>query len=1387
MAKEQNNAVEIDALQVSIESQSVKNAADSLKQLSSGLTELKKAVSGLNLTKAISGFSDLATASSKISVSNIDNISMLAMALSDLSKVGKVTTAIPKSLTNQINNLNQATKDIPESSVKRLSGLASALNTLGKAQMPKINASVGNQIRNIGTALKTLDDKSYAKIPNLVNALQPLTTLGKAQLTTFITQLSKLPQLASEFDNVNMDKFAASIERLAKAMRPLADEMEKVSRGFSSLPSKMQSIIRTSSKLDTAVKTNKKSWTSLFETTNTGYSRLNSLISTGAILVGLNKVRNVLSDSIKLSNDYIENLNLFNVSMGEYAEEAQAYAEQVGAAAGIDPSQWMRNQAVIMDMTKSFGVSSDAAYTMSKALTQLTYDFSSLYNLDIEESATKIQSAIAGEIEPIRRLGKDLSVAKLQLIATELGILGNVDAMSQADKAMLRSIALLRQSTSAQGDLARTLEQPANQIRILTAQITLLGRALGNLFLPILQKLLPYAIAATKVIRSIIDEFANLAGFELPEFDFSEDSSTVTDLGNAFETTYESAKKLSLLSFDQITILGDTSSSLDGSGGGVSDNTNKLIEELERLAKIEDELFNKNLLERTDELTQRFTDWLTKGEGIKAWVGDIKEWFGNIVENAKAIAEQLGLWKIPEAIENLLSKFGIEVDLVDFDFSKATNGETTGGDNLLGLLGGALGIALGIGALAKHPIIGGLLAFGLPLLLSSDKFDFDFSEALTGTTNGGSNLLGLLGGALALALGLSSVSNKGVLGNLLKFGIGAAFLLGATELLYDETTVTGETGEENGLYKAVKSALELGLLGTGLSLVTGGGMKFSFDLGLGLAAAYLFWDGSKQDDAEHTGSDKLLDSIKKGLGALLGGVVISDLVGGIKGIKAFGIPLSLFLAAASLFYDASESFQEPSWDSALHTLLLDGIGTLLTGTAGSLIGMKLGVGALVGGGIGLIVTIPAVLLFNFSKAVADASITEDSYWSKMKSVFVPPHILEKQEIALAQQRAKEAVANANLTVFDDVDKIYREALEKELTKLGADISLENTVTMFDAKDYVDTMFPKGEFEQALQEKLADVRQEFWNGMKSALVGEDSKLEIDDITEEINTSFYNGGTSASDALLNGTVTGLKESKEQITNAVSTNITQPLTDQIDTDLGINDPKNIIQEKMGELLDGVVSEFSNKSSLFETATSDNIVNPISSAFNEGMETIVDSSATYANNIIDDHNESLIAKEPSINNAYDDVFSGIKSSFDSFSEDMLTKANDYIDSLESTLTSFDPINSPIVSTSWGTKVGSIRTPAYATGGMPEDGLFFANSSELVGRFSNGRTAVANNEMIIAGIEQGVYKAVTRALQSNSGGSRNIVLDGQVVGKVVDNAIQTERRRSGKLTVTVG
>ena len=1326
MADERNNAVEIDALQVSIESRSVKNAADNLKQLSSGLTELKKAVSGLNLTKAISGFSDLAAASSKISVANVENISLLAMALSDLSKVGKVTAAIPKGLTNQINNLNQVTQSIPESSIKRLSGLASALNTLGSAKMPKISASVGNQIHNIGTALKTLDDKSYAKIPNLVNALQPLTTLGKSQLTTFINQLSKLPQLASEFDNVNMDKFAASIERLASAMRPLADEMDKVSRGFSALPSKMQSIIRTSAKIDTAVKTNKKSWADLFATTNTGYSRLNSLISTGAVLVALHKVKDVLTNSVKESNDYIENLNLFNVAMGEYATEAREYAEQVGEAAGIDPSQWMRNQAVIMDMTKSFGVSADAAYTMSKALTQLTYDFSSLYNLDIEESATKIQSAIAGEIEPIRRLGKDLSAAKLQLVATNLGILDNVDAMNQADKAMLRTIALLRQSTSAQGDLSRTLEQPANQIRILTAQITLLSRSLGNLFLPIIQKLLPYAIAATKVLRSIIDEFANLAGFELPEFDFSESSSTVTDLGNAFETTYESAKKLSLLSFDQITILGDSSSSLDGSGGGVSDNTNKLIEELERLAKIEDELFNKNLLERTDELTQQFTDWLTKGEGIKAWVQDIKDWFGNIVDFATQIAEQLGLWKIPQAIENLLEKFGIEVDLVDFDFSNAVSGETTGGANLGLLLAGAIGLALGIGTLSRPTASG----------------------------------------------------------NLLRFGLGAIFALGACNLLYDDTTIEGDTSQENGLYTSFKTALELGLLGAALTTM-GKGLQFGVGTGFAITGASLIWSGINQQPTSP--SETFEKVLKMGIGSLLGGVGLSFMKGGLKGVLNYGLPLSLSILGVAIAADAAYNMAEANTGSEkMSALLQTSLGTMLGATGlGATILKSLGVATIPALGWGLAFAVPIGLALTVAmypeeiKDVSEYLIAESGH----KITFPVDGEIDTERIA-KDTAYTESLMTPNVlkefkttmqNIADDIDE-HKSVIDEFAEQYGKIPTIAEQTML--------------EYEKMLEEWTQKDIQHFDNVFEQAEYNYNNfattaQTTSDELLETFIETTKDGLKKRGSYIIDGFNDALKDAKPELKQGITDYFSTPIKSAFEEDMEIHSPSKVFMRYGEDVSKGLSAGFEENVDYLEDDVSAYMVEPIKSAFTTGMDDVSELSMEYGAKIITSHINGINSEKSSVLDSYNGMFDSITSDFDDFSSDMLDKAQSYVDSLSDILQTNSTSKTPLVT--WGTKVGSIRTPAYATGGMPEDGLFFANSSELVGRFSNGRTAVANNDMIIAGIEQGVYKAVTRALQSNSGGSRNIVLDGQVVGKVVDNAIQTERRRSGKLTVTVG
>ena len=88
----------------------------------------------------------------------------------------------------------------------------------------------------------------------------------------------------------------------------------------------------------------------------------------------------------------------------ELAKEARNYANLVGDSYGVDPAEFIKMQAVFMDVSKSFGTASGTAYTMSKALTQLTYDISSIYNLKVDESLNKVRSALVGEIEPVNYL-----------------------------------------------------------------------------------------------------------------------------------------------------------------------------------------------------------------------------------------------------------------------------------------------------------------------------------------------------------------------------------------------------------------------------------------------------------------------------------------------------------------------------------------------------------------------------------------------------------------------------------------------------------------------------------------------------------------------------------------------------------------------------------------------------------------------------------------------------------------------------------------------------------------------------------------------------------------------------------------------------------------------
>ena len=198
----------------------------------------------------------------------------------------------------------------------------------------------------------------------------------------------------------------------------------------------------------------------------------------------------------------------------------------------------------------------------------------SFFNISTSDAFQKLESGISGELEPLRRLGYDLSVARLQQEAYNLGIEKSVTAMTQAEKAELRYYAIMTQVTNAQGDMARTLEAPANQLRILQAQVEQATRALGNLFLPILKAILPYAIALAKAIRMVAEIIAGFFGVSIPEFDMGTDAigGVASGAGEAADGLGDASKKAkelknALLGIDELNVISPPEDSSGGAGG----------------------------------------------------------------------------------------------------------------------------------------------------------------------------------------------------------------------------------------------------------------------------------------------------------------------------------------------------------------------------------------------------------------------------------------------------------------------------------------------------------------------------------------------------------------------------------------------------------------------------------------------------------------------------------------------------------------------------------------------------------------------------------------------------------------------------------------------------
>lgn len=282
--------------------------------------------------------------------------------------------------------IEQLELEISSNSAGAISGIDALTSSLKKLKNATKNglgfSAVINDVKNANL------DGVKTKLQGLVDTLSPLANLSKSNLSSFITPLKSLPKVFAELNKVDMVAFSAKIQEVATAIKPLADEMQKISNGFSAMPGKMQKLLKETNKIPSANKKAAGSFTDFYHKIKLGWQTLQ-------------KVANVVGEFVTKSMNYTENLNLFTVSLGKYSAEAQEYAESLEKTLGIDSSEWMKAQGVFMTLGKGFGVASDKAYLMSTNLTQLGYDLSSFFNISVEDSMQKLQSGLAGELEPL--------------------------------------------------------------------------------------------------------------------------------------------------------------------------------------------------------------------------------------------------------------------------------------------------------------------------------------------------------------------------------------------------------------------------------------------------------------------------------------------------------------------------------------------------------------------------------------------------------------------------------------------------------------------------------------------------------------------------------------------------------------------------------------------------------------------------------------------------------------------------------------------------------------------------------------------------------------------------------------------------------------------------
>lgn len=741
----------IDTLDIQISS-STEKAVRALTNFSNKLTEVNSALSGVNTNGLRSCVRELG----KLKELDIGKMTSIADGIGKFSNSIKTMGGVDykgsglNAVINSINRLSKADvsgfdsgklgKTIHQlSNLSEIPDVSSSVNRFVNSMARLANsgeyiANVSAELPGLGSSLKLIAESftSVGDISEPVNRLvQSIAQLASSgnKIGQTSSQLGTLAKEVLSFFDVmkTAPKISENTIRMTEALAKLANAGGKVnsatnsiSSAFSKLSSATSILGNIVSKTSSIIGTGVKSiigWFQRLGNSSSGIKtaslNLGNLLKTAIGFKAIRGLANLGKSAIGFGSAITEIENVVDVSFGSMADEAYKFASTAKEQFGLSELAAKQYSGTMMAMMKSSGVAQDAASKMSISLAGLAGDIASFYNIDTDTAFQKIRAGISGEIEPLRQLGINLSVANMEAYALSRGITTSYNAMSQAEKVALRYNYLMSATGDVQGDFARTSGTWANQVRLLTLNFQSLSAVIGQGLIAgilpaikALNALMSKFMQAANVFRNFMyvlmgkklkgsqsgvsDIVSNLGGIETAGDDAS------SGLDDATSSAKKLKKALSVLPFDQLNQLADNS---DNSGTASKSLGSGLGDLADSFAGIQDSLDEVLTVDETP-----INKWASKIR--KAFLA--KDWEG--VGTTIADMLNLGMTKVYEVInwKNVAPKITEFTDA----FTRAFNSLNTRLD--FDLLGRTIGTGINTAVNTLNQLIGdGGIDFGL--------------------------------------------------------------------------------------------------------------------------------------------------------------------------------------------------------------------------------------------------------------------------------------------------------------------------------------------------------------------------------------------------------------------------------------------------------------------------------------------------------------------------------------------------------------------------------------------------------------------------------------------------------------------------------------------------